>query len=556
MSLTGHTTLAYFSSISKVVLFTFGKFFLKRKSLYTITRMFMLISTLFLLTPVQAQKDTLEAMIEVRGAFTSSEALPHWLTFNQYGFFNSDNGNGYIRGEVKKSFSKGDFRVDAEIDIIGRPENSFFHEAYINLNWRFLDLQIGKNEVSNNDYPDDLSTGHLWLSRNAPTIPKITVGILEYSNVPWSQGFVQVKGSMSQGRLGSDRVVKRAWYHEKIGYIRSRKLPINIHLGFAHNALFGGELNGEKQSTNFLEVFKGSASSTSNVNGDARNAAGAHFGFIDYGVDLESEKYTIQAYYQQPWTDRSGLKDFSAGNKDYLLGVHLKLKGSKWVSEILYENMNTLHQSGEGLPDPFVNGEGYSFEDLRPLDYEDFLLEELGIVANDLSFEDFVQIIRFETNNNLEYGGRDSYYVNRGYPTGNLHQGFVIGNPLFLTSDRLFAMTGFIARDASALVNNRIQAQHLGIKGLLVPWGVYYKLLVTFTQNYGTYAGKYGGNINSWTLDRNYFLRDGVNAQYLMLDLTKKLKKVPLEWNVSTGFDQRGFGQFFGGIIGLRYTLK
>ncbi len=509
---------------------------------------------------VLAQGDSLVVRVESKFAATSGEALPHWLAFNQYGFFETGTSNGYMRGEIKKRLiSKDKFTMDAEVDFLGRSETDHFllHEAYLNFEWLDFDLQIGLNEPRNYDFPDDLSMGHLVMSPNAPTIPKITAGLLQYVDIPLTQGYVQIKGALSQGILEEDRTVERPLYHEKWAYIRSRKLPINVHFGFANVALFGGELLGRRQSTNYFEVFLGRRSTTSNVNGDNINAAGAHFGILDYGAELETDDITLSIYYQQPWEDESSLKDFSAGNKDFQIGFHLKLKNQKWISEILYENLNSTDQSGEGLPDPQINGIGYSYVQLRALpDFDQFLLDELGIVTNNIGFEEFIDIIRFETNNDLDFGGRDSYYVNRGYPAGNTHKGFVIGNSLFLTSDRLFELTGYNALDASLVVNNRIRAQHFGIKGNIVPWDVDYRLLMTFTQNLGTYAGKYGGNITSWNLDRRYFFRNGVNADYLRLDLTKKLKKIPMEVSMALAYDQRGFGQHLGSMLGLSYTFK
>ncbi|MEM9327630.1 MAG: capsule assembly Wzi family protein [Bacteroidota bacterium] len=525
------------------------------------SKVFILILPIFFYTvAVQGQADSLRIMIESKYAVATGDALPHWLAFNQFGFFESGESNGYLRAEIKKGlFKTKDFEMTTEVDFLGRTAGDHFllHEAYLNLEWKQFDLQIGLNEPRNSDFPDDLSMGHLVTSRNAPTIPKITAGFLEYVDVPLTKGFLQVKGVLAQGILEEDRVVERALYHEKWAYLRTQKLPINLYAGFANVALFGGELNGVKQSNNYWDVFFGRRSSTSNVNGDSVNAAGAHYGIFDYGAQIETDDISINVYYQQPWEDGTSLKNFSAINKDYQIGIHLVLKGQQWVSEILYENLNSEHQSGEGLPDPYINGVGYNFDDLRAIEnYDQFLEDELGITTSGVTFEEFIDIIRFETNNNLEWGGRDSYYVNRGYPDGNTHKRFTIGNSLFLTSDRVFEMTGFQALDASRIVNNRIRAQHFGVKGNIVPWDVDYRLLVTFTHNSGTYAGKYGGNINSWNLNREYFFRDGVNSDYLRLDLSKELEKTPMALNLALAFDQRGFGQYFGFLVGAKYTWR
>ena len=532
---------------------TLGKTLVK----FDLMRQYIIIFLLLTSSLLSAQ-DTLQLKLEAVGAVSLIDnALPHHLAFNRFGFLPTGENGGYTRLEIKKPFTIGkSWKLYTEFDGVANTEDIFIHEAYVNLKWKDFTLQVGKNEVNNPYFPDDLSTGHLFASRNARTIPKVTLGVLDYADVPWTKGYVQYRGAISQGILEKDRSVSEALYHEKYASIRTRKLPINIHFGFMHNALFGGEFNGERQSTNFLEVFLGRASSNSIVNGDNINAAGAHFGIFDYGVSLSSGDFDIDLYYHQPWADRTGLKDWSARNRDYMLGIHVKFKNQKWISEILYENLNTTHQSGEGLPDPFVNGVGYTFDQLRVLDYDQFVLDEFGITANNLSFDEFIEIIRQQTNENLDYGGRDNYYNNRGYPSGNTYQGFVIGNSLFLTANRLFELNGVQTFESELIVNNRIQAQHIGIKGNLVPWDIDYKFLVTFTHNLGTYTGFYGSFINNWERSPNYFFRQGVNAQYLYFELRKEMKQQPLTLTGSVGFDQRGFGNFFGMLAGVEYRLK
>ncbi len=520
-----------------------------------------LLTLLCCVANLQAQESDslrLSAKVESLAGFSIGGAMPHWLTFNRFGFIDGgDQFDGYVRGEIKYDFIRTkDWYLEAEIDGLVKTDRAFFHELYLNLGWKMFDLQIGKNEVNNVAFPDELSTGNLFLSQNAPTIPRVTIGIIQYTNFPWTKGYLQIRGALSQARLEEDREVAKPWYMEKYIYARTRKLPVNVHAGFAHNAIFGGTLNGEELSAKYWEVFFGRQSSTSNFNGDMSNAAGAHFGIMDYGLDIETKDLGIAMYYQQPWSDGSGLKDFSGKNKDYLLGIHIKLRNQKWIQEILYENLNTLNQSGEGLPDPYINGRGYFNSELRALDYDQFVLDEFGIVTEGLTFQGMLNIIEREANNGLEHGGRDSYYTNRAYPNGNTHKGYIIGNALFLTSDRVFDLKGIDILDESFVVNNRVQAQHIAIKGNIVPLDIDYTMKVTFSENYGTYSGLYGGFLYSWTRDPNYFFADGVRTHYLMLDLNKSFKETPWTLGATFGYDEKGFGQFFGSLFSLTYAFQ
>ncbi len=494
--------------------------------------------------------------MELRGAISGSKPLPHWIAHNQYGFFNTGSSDGYIRGEVKKNLlSKNNFSINTEIDILGKTDGAILHEAYLNFRWQNAELRIGKNEVNNAGFPDDLSSGHLFESRNAPTIPKIYGGFFEYTDVPFSRGYLQFRGGMSHSILEEDRDVKHPFYHEKFAYLKLvNLLPINIYAGATHNALYGGELNGEKLSSKWWEVVRGANSSDSDVSGDDQNAAGAHFGTLDYGLEIPTSEMDLNVYYHQPWSDGSGFIHGGHIDKDYMLGIHVKLKNQKFITEILYENVNTTDQSGEGLSDPVVNGVGYTYADLRPLDYDAFVFNELGIQTNNLTWDEFIEILKQETNNGLEFGGRDSYYVNTSYPKGNTYKDFTIGNSLFLTAKRLMEMTGETMTDASFIINNRIQAHHMGMKGEI--FDIKYKVLVTFTENYGTYAGKYGGSKFSWILDKEYYFRNGVNTRYYFLSLEKKLENAPVNLEFAIAYDEDGFGRFPGTIFGIQYILK
>ena len=508
-----------------------------------------------------AQNDSIFAAVETKG-LVATDAAPHWLVYNQFGFFDVNvDSDLYTRAEVGGILAdRGGFTFESEVDVLAKSDEVFLHELYFNASWKGLYLQIGLNEVKNLYFPDELSTGNLFLSNNARTIPKVTAGILKYVDVPLTKGYLQIRGAISQGILESDRPVDNALYHEKYGYVRTQKLPINISFGFNHNALFGGTLNGQELSSNFWEVFVGSSSSDSEFNGDMVNAAGAHFGVFDYGANLETDEIDIDVYYQQPWSRGSGLERFGAKNRDYVLGFLFNFKNIPWLDQLLYENVYTVHQSGAGLSDPFINGVGYNADQFAALDYDEFVLENYGIVADGLTFSEFDEIVRFESNNGLKYGGRESYYTNVSYPFGNTFQGNVIGNSLFLTRNRVAALEPVNGpnivdgrNNLNLVVSNRVQAHHFAFGGKISD--IEYRAKVTYAQHWGTYSGLYGGNRYSWELNRNYFFRDGAKNEIYYLMLAKTLENIPLRISFEASLDV-GFGRSLGGILGLRYQIK
>ena len=77
--------------------------------------------------------------------------------------------------------------------------------------------------------------------------------------------------------------------------------------------------------------------------------------------------------------------------------------------------------------------------------------------------------------------GWDNYYNHYIYQSGWTYSGRVIGNPLFT----LGSNPGHY-NDRIYIVNNRLIAHHIGLSGDFSPQ-IKYKLLATFSKNYGIY---------------------------------------------------------------------
>src|SRR5699024_9922855 len=107
-----------------------------------------------------------------------------------------------------------------------------------------------------------LSMGSLALSPNAAPIPKIKFGIFEYTSVPFTSGFVEVKGAIAHGWFGGHRRFNGTWLHEKYVYLRfGGDFAFRPYIGLVHEAMWGGTSNDNFDNPDsfrdFLRVFGG-----------------------------------------------------------------------------------------------------------------------------------------------------------------------------------------------------------------------------------------------------------------------------------------------------------
>ena len=96
---------------------------------------------------------------------------------------------------------------------------------------------------------------------------------------------------------------------------------------------------------------------------------------------------------------------------------------------------------------------------------------------------------------NIKYikivGGADNYFNNSGYRSGWTYYGRTIGLPLFFPAGT-HAGTWTGSGVTLGVENNRIRAHHIGIAGKLFRRAPY-KLMLTYSQNYGIYKKAYIG---------------------------------------------------------------
>lgn len=487
-----------------------------------------------------AQFDTVNYHVGVWAGVSGQDYLPHWLTANRFGILDDgDRAVGLTRVGASSVYRPNKhWSFTMALDAVGKynfaqyTSNLFLQQGYLQIKRGIFVFTGGRLEQTLGTHAEGLSSGSLAVSGNARPIPQLQLAVPGYRDVPFTKGFVSFKGTYTHGWLGNDkeRNIKNSLLHEKSFYLKfGGKFPLNFSAGLIHQVVWGGEDRkiGKLPASlrDYARVIMGESAEAVDLNnpllGEAANALGDNMGVYDFGLHLRLKDKSILVYHQTPFEDWTGSRLFR--NKDRLLGIYFQNgKENKWLKGIVYEFLYTKYQSGPSRPGGANDAPG--------------LKDSYG----------------------YDFGGRDNYYNNYLYKTGWVYLDRIIGTPLFYTKSRARRyIEGFVDPDEKRfnfnVVNNRVVAHHIGIEGgsaLLK-----YKLLATFTKNFGTYGGINGG-ITEWgsieNPDAAYAFRPAKRQYYFLLEVeTHPFSK---QWSLltSVGWDTGQLTRNAGLWVGLR----
>ncbi|ACY49612.1 capsule assembly Wzi family protein [Rhodothermus marinus] len=385
----------------------------------------------------------LEGELGVRAA--TAGRLPFWLAANQWGRFDPKSANGYVllNGQWERQpHAWLSYGVGGEL-LLRRAHDPSAHfvEAYGRVRVGFLEAHVGRRREIVGTVDTLLSSGAPDVSPNATPIPKIVVRTPHYTSVPGTRGWVQFHGYWAHGWMKDVRQVEDTYLHQKYLYLRFGPGSWRIYAGLVHQAFWGGTSRNPSIGRlpqgldDYFRTFFALNAGEGAPRGEQIYIQGDHFGTYDFGFSLEGRRFGLLVYRHFFYEDRDGLK--FKNPQDGLLGLALRDREGRLVERVVYEFLYTKRQSGPIGPGPGRGGPG----------------------------------------------GRDNYYNHYIYRTGWTHYGRTVGSPLmFAFEDRAKRLTGGVE-------NNRVVAHHLGLAGRLAP-ALRYRLLATYSRNYGTYNGR------------------------------------------------------------------
>lgn len=400
-----------------------------------------------------AQFDSLQIKFGTNGTVASNNYQPLWLVANRYGTITDQQtdlssyisfSNKHVLGSnrqlynyLRKYESMPEIGITYGFDLyINQHFSAFFiQQGYVKVNVNHWQLRAGRYEEIIGEVNPELSSGSLGVSGNALPIPKVSLAVTEYTEIPFTQGWIQFKGLISHGWMRGG-IVENALLHEKNLYLRAGNRTFGLYGGFNHFVIWGGKhpvLGQFPQSFgDFWTSVFGQITDMENLYDiETEKKLGNHLGFVDYGINVNTEKVEVKFYNQVPFENGSEIYPFSSSNK--LVGLSLENKtGKTFFSAATIEYINTINRDIDQL------------------------------------------VVTF-----------DNYYNNGIYQTGWSYLGNIIGTPLFFDRQRadqyhISSVSGL----RQNIVNNRVRGVHLGVKGNL-PFNLSSRTLLTYTENYG-----------------------------------------------------------------------
>jgi hypothetical protein len=457
--------------------------------------------------------DSLKLSVGSNGTFSSSDYQPLWLVSNRFGAISDTKSdlstfislsNTHLLTNKHKTGLTGDraLAVSYGLDLYNHKnfDRTFLQQAYIKVNYGALQLRVGRYKEIIGEVDHELSTGSLGVSGNALPIPKLGIALTKYTDVPWTNGWIQVKGLISHGWMGQNQYMKDAYLHEKTLYLRVGKNKLKLYGGIEHFAVWGGNRAGgmslDRSFKGFMNVFLVKEANDGSVNTeiDRPNRAGDHRGVLEGGLEYEFDKLKLHVYNQTPFDMGQGI---DIRNIDRLFGVALTNKKDSFWKKVVAEFIYTKQMN-----------------DFYPAQY------------------------------------RESYYNNGIYKTGWEYENQIIGTPLFVNRQRgVHYFPNIPVYDwksaknnvtGNNIINNQVVGGHLGAI-YKVMHQLEAKTLLTYTRNYSTFLGMTTTPLNQcYTLQEFAFSPSSLPA---------------LSFTGGLAYDFGQLSKNIGGMVGLKWQL-
>lgn len=455
----------------------------------------LIILLIFSSSYIVAQNDTIKYDVGILGVTSSGDYSPFWIQSREYGKISASPTSADMLIGINKEFGTKTrlvdygFKADLLLQQADKKTTAYFHELYVKARLSVFDLIAGTREEKLGNQDSTLSCGGFLFSQNARPMPKVTLGIEHFTVVPYTFGLLEIKGAIAHGWFTDNIYATNLYLHHKYLYGKiGGRLPVHFQYGVDHVAQWGGIVPGFGQQpagfNDFISIFFGKAGGKNATVNDQLNALGNHIISQSMRLDADISDFNVSGYWQNLSEDGPvKLMWYSMNIPDGLWGVSIRNKKFPFVQGILYEYLNTTDQSG-----PYHDKDG------------------------------------------LIYGGSDSYFTNGIYQNGWTYFSRTIGTPFI--SSPLYNKNGRVS-----IVNTRVQVHHIGMEGDVS--GYKYKLLSSFSKNYGSYGMPYPEMIQNTSV------------------LLEVKKQFPTLWNIQCGLSVGAdFGKLYGNSTGCMMSIR
>jgi hypothetical protein len=464
----------------------------------------------------QEKKANTDFNVSFGSYLSSGSDLPFWLTSNKNGVFSMQNSNyqliqaGFLKEFESDSVRKWSCTWGANL-VYGYGGKSDFqaNQYWLGVRHKWLVIKAGAKADPIRYGGLSSTTGNLDRSNNARPLPGISFSTNSYIPFFFFKKWFSFKGEFEEKFFSDHTIVKDAHLHHKSLYAKALlSKGWSVTLGMEHFVLWGGtsplegEMPGWNQYFNYILGLKAGPGAWPD---DRLNKSGNQLGIYALEIIKENDKTEVSFYWNHPFEDRSGMELDNL--RDGLWGIHINKKDkSAFITEVVYEYMNTFNQSGS--------------------------IHHLAAPTPD-------------NPSRITGRGRDSYfdhYIYRSFTYYNR----MMGTPLFVPR---------IGADgiADGFESTRMRMHHLGIKGRLAS-DFYWKALFTWSRNFGVYNDSFPWSANFGPSGSMYPVP--LDEFSFLGELSYRGNKLPFEVNAGIGGDYgERFEKRFGAYAGISYRF-
>lgn len=245
-----------------------------------------------------------------------------------------------------------------------RPSAAWIQQLYGELKYRGVTLMVGQKSPKSALLDETLSSGDLTRSSNARGIPGVSVGFIDFQDIPFTNGWVQINGSIEYGRYTDNGFRRKQFdYYNwmlatdiystyKFCYFRTKPSEaFSVTLGLQSAGQFGGYteyysrgvmFNSENRGFKIKDLWKMFFPTTGNGNNFVEgNSLGSWDFMARYRLRSGAE---VSFAFQWPWEDGSGIG--RRNGWDGLWGLYYKSNKRTVVTGAAVEYLDFRNQSG------------------------------------------------------------------------------------------------------------------------------------------------------------------------------------------------------------------
>ncbi len=248
------------------------------------------------------------------------------------------------------------------------PARVWLQQAYVEAKYRSIFAMVGQKYKASPIVTSGLSSGDLVWSGNARPPVGFRAGFIDFQNIPFTKGWVQLTGEFGYFREFDDKwlenhynyynhfITTDRWLHYKSLHFRTKPdQPVVFTIGAQSACQFGGTANyyedGQvtrtvKMDADAKAFFRTFIAGSGGKSAGDSFVEGNHLGTWDIALDYKLSYYrTLRAYTQWLWEDGSGIGKMNGF--DGLWGIEYRVDhGLPLISGAVIEYIDFTNQSG------------------------------------------------------------------------------------------------------------------------------------------------------------------------------------------------------------------